>query len=139
MADTYAEYLLLTPDGWGVMSQDQQLQAVQNAANLISWAGQRASNLRPDQVHDLIDALNSEGYWMGEDGLGKITQDPNLTTAGAALHNLSAAAPADSVKEVSAALIQELSQIPAFQDLKPPADLSAASTAPSPASTEAAQ
>jgi hypothetical protein len=139
VADTYAEYLLLTPDGWNVMSQDQQLQAVQNAANLVSWAGQRAGNLRPDQVHDLIDALTSEGYWMGEDGLGKITQDDQLKTAGAALHNLSAAAPAESVKAVSDALIQELTQIPAFQGLKPPADLSAASTAPSPASTEAAQ
>jgi hypothetical protein len=136
-ADTYAAYLLLTRNGWNAMPKDQQLQAVQNAANLISWAAQRTATVPANQTRELIGALNEQGYWMGQDGLGGIEEDPNLIAAGAALHNLSAAAPSSAVKTTCDAVISELTQIPDFQNLKTPADLSVTATAPAPASTEA--
>jgi hypothetical protein len=137
-ADTYASYLLLTANGWNAMNANpaEQLQAVQNAVNLISWAGQRAGALPANANQELFGAVQAGGYWLGKDGLGGIIQDSQLNTLAAAVHALSPAAPPGAVKQTTDAIFIYLQQnVPAFQNLQAPLDLSA----PAPTSAPATQ
>jgi hypothetical protein len=135
-ADSYASYLLLTPDGWNAMGVPQQLQAVQNAVDMISWAGQRVANMPANLSRDLIIALNSEGTWIGKDGLGGIIQDQTLDGLGLAIKNLSPAANPGAIKQACDGVFGYLQSIPNFNTLQAPQNLGAPTTVPA---AEAAQ
>jgi hypothetical protein len=107
--DTYASYLLLGfPDVWKVMNADQQLQAVQQASDLISLAGQRAAGAGAGRImnqnDELIDTLKGEGKWIME--LSKILNppDPDLEAVAGEVYRLTVATPPDKIHDACIAV-----------------------------------
>jgi hypothetical protein len=113
--DSYPSYLLLSDQVWPVMSPTQQLQAVQQAANFVSLAGQRFAMANGAVNQDLIEALQEEGKWITK--LGLILSDQQIQDVGTAVNKLSAAMPAGSVKEACDNVIGALENNPAFSNL----------------------
>jgi hypothetical protein len=138
MADTFASYLLLSRNSWNAMNNNQQVNAVQLAVNLVSVMGQRlaAPGLVGSQAQDLVDAFKEQGAWIS--GLGGIIGDPQLAPIGDQISHLNVGMPPAAIKSACDALFQELSQnIPAFSTLVPPPNiLSTSNSAPA---TEASQ
>jgi hypothetical protein len=133
-ADTYASWFLLSSDGWSAMNQTQQLQAVQQASNLVAMAGQRAAASRGASINsDLIDALVEEGKWIST--LGTIVGDSNIQAAGSAVNKLSVAMPGSAVKDACDAVYPALQANPAFTSLQAPPAI--AGSAPKSASSDA--
>lgn len=134
-ADTYASYLLLSSDGWNAMNPAQQLQAVQQASNLVSLCGQRAATQAANLNQDVVDALQSEGEWIFT--LGTNLADQNIQQVGSAVNKLSAAMPASAIRQACDAVYGALQSNPSFSTIQAPPTIGGAS-APKSASDTAA-
>jgi len=118
LADTYATYLTLGQTVvWNAMTPAQQLQAVQQASDFVSLAGQRAAGRANNQNDDLILALQEEGRWILE--LGTTLNDQPLADAGSAVNKLTIATPISQVRDACSAVFGAFQQDQNFSNLQP--------------------
>jgi len=117
-ADADPSYLLLSNIGWPAMTQAQQLQAVQQAADFISLAGQRASTQAVNVNQELILALQSEGKWVSV--LGTILNDVPIQDVGTAVRNITAGTPPALIVQTCNAVFPAIQNNPAFTSLRQP-------------------
>jgi hypothetical protein len=119
LGDTYPTYLLLADPAWSAMTPDQQLQAVQQATNLVSLIGQRfavSTATTMNQNQDLIDALKEQGEWIRL--LGQALSDQNIETVGAAVNKLTQGVPPAEVRKACDDVNGALQANQAFTNLK---------------------
>jgi hypothetical protein len=121
-ADTYASSLLLTKVGWPAMSEDQHVQAVQLAVNLVSLMGQRAAVPGQAPNPELINALKAEGTWLSY--FAVMIQDSALQAVCDQFKNLSAGMPAATIKSVCEAVFPQAQMNPEFSSLEAPPPIS---------------
>jgi hypothetical protein len=118
IADTYPTYLLLSNMGWPAMNLTQQLQAVQQAADFISLAGQRASVQAVNVNQDLIQALKEEGEWVSL--LGQILSDVPIQQVGTVVRDITPGTPAATIVQDCSAVFPAIQNNPQFTSLRPP-------------------
>jgi len=123
-SDTYASFFLLSSDAWNAMALAQQLQAVQQASDLVSLAGQRAAIQAANLNNDLIEALQEEGKWIST--LGTIIGDANVQAAGTAVNKLTLASPPATIRQACDAVYTTLQGIPTFSTLNAPPTINGA-------------
>jgi hypothetical protein len=117
LADTYATYLTLgSKEVWNAMTPAQQLQAVQQASDLVALAGQRAAGRANNANDELISALQEEGRWIQE--LGTTLNDQGLIAAGIGVNKLSVASPINDVRDACSAVFGAFQQDQNFSNLQ---------------------
>jgi hypothetical protein len=129
--DTFPSFLLLTNPAWSTMTSTQQLQAAQQATNLVSLMGQRFSvstAATMSQKQDLIEALQEEGKWINL--LGTILSDQNIQAVGTVVNKVSAGVPAATLRLDCDAVFPALQQNQAFTQMTQPPPIGAPPGAP---------
>ncbi|MGA3067365.1 MAG: hypothetical protein ABSF29_11010 [Tepidisphaeraceae bacterium] len=98
--DTFASQFVLDPATWATMNPQEQLQAVQQAGDLICKAATLAiggTNVSAQQLSDLTKSIGREGDYL--DALAsKSLNNSNLATAAKAVEILGVASPPASIR-----------------------------------------
>jgi hypothetical protein len=123
LADTYPSYLMFKQNAWTAMAQPQQLQAAQNAVDLISLMGQRFVNRAANPNQDLMSAINEEGRWIQD--LGTRLNNPGVQAAGNQVRMLNATLQGKAITDACDGVYAALQNDPAMQGLNAPPNLSA--------------
>jgi hypothetical protein len=127
-ADTYATYLFSWNQAWPTMTPAQQLQAAQQAANFIAWAGQRSAAMAVNMNQELIEALQSEGKWVNL--MGQLISDDPIQQVGTAVQHITAGTPAQQIVQLCNAVFPAMQNNPAFTSLVAPTPIGGAPGAP---------
>jgi hypothetical protein len=131
--DTYPSYLLLSSSTWPTMTPVQQLQAVQQAADLVSLAGQRLApaGATMSMNQDIVEALIEEGKWINS--LGQILNDQSIQTVGSDVNHITQGTPVQAIQTACGNVFGAMQQNPALTALTPPPTLGGGpGTTPSP-------
>jgi hypothetical protein len=135
LADTYPSYLLLKQDAWSGMTQQQQLQAAQNAVDLVSLMGQRFVNKAANPNQDLMTAIQELGRWIQE--LGARLNNPGVQAAGNQVKTLNPTMPAKTITDACDSVYAALQNDPAMGQLTAPPNLSAPASPAAKSGTDA--
>jgi hypothetical protein len=129
-ADTYASaFLLGNAQVWGAMSQTQQLQAIQQTADLISLGSQRLQGTD----EELNRTLSAEGKWIGLLSSSALSSDPATVDAAKALEGVTPGTSPDDVRKNCDTLLTALKAAVAstpLGTLQDPVNLSSPGNAP---------
>jgi hypothetical protein len=121
--DTYPSWLLLANPAWSTMNPAQQLQAVQQAADFVSLAGQRLApaGATMNMNQDIIDGLVEEGKWIN--ALGQILNDQSIQQVGTDVFHITQGTPVVTIQTACNAVFGALQGNPALTALTPPPTL----------------
>jgi hypothetical protein len=122
-ADTYGSLFLLDDNYWGILTEKQQLAAMQSASDLIWMAAQRAAAKASNQNQDLILAIEHESSLVSHLANSKLN-DKNLADVAQQASLLKIGTRGDLIRQTCEPLYSAIAKSSnLFDELKQPPDL----------------